>query len=91
MPVVMQAIRTAFSGGKLLLTAEEATIVRQEFGTKLNAVRRCARAAGSPTGNQKAGAEFLAKNKLRQGRVHDEVRPAVHDPAPGRGHAPEAG
>lgn len=65
-PVVVQAVRTAFSGGKLLMTAEEATIVRQDFSTKLNSVA-VARAQQGATDNQKAGADFLAKNKLHKG------------------------
>jgi FKBP-type peptidyl-prolyl cis-trans isomerase FkpA len=66
MPVVMQAIRTAFSGGKPLLSAEEATIVRQEFDTKLNALA-VSRAQQGADGNLKKGQEFLAKNKLEKG------------------------
>ncbi|MUV14992.1 FKBP-type peptidyl-prolyl cis-trans isomerase N-terminal domain-containing protein [Noviluteimonas gilva] len=66
MPVVMQAIRTAFSGGKPLLSAEEATIVRQEFDTKLNALA-VSRAQQGADGNLKKGEEFLAKNKLQKG------------------------
>ena len=65
-PVLVQAVRTAFSGGKLLMTADEANIVRQDFSTKLNAAA-VARAQAGATDNQKQGAEFLAKNKLQKG------------------------
>ena len=90
MPVVMQAIRTAFSGGKPLLSAEEATIVRQEFDTKLNALA-VTRAQQGADGNLKKAPGLPREEQAGQGRVHDQVRPAVHDPAPGRGHAPQAG
>jgi FKBP-type peptidyl-prolyl cis-trans isomerase FkpA len=65
-PVLLQAMRTAFSGGKSLMSAEEATIVRQDFDTKLNSLA-VARSQQGAVDNEKAGADFLAKNKAQKG------------------------
>ncbi|KGQ20327.1 Peptidyl-prolyl cis-trans isomerase [Lysobacter dokdonensis DS-58] len=64
--VLVQAVRTALSGGKPLMSPEEAMIVRQDFSTKLNAAA-VARAQVGAADNAKAGAEFLAKNRTQKG------------------------
>ncbi len=61
LPLVMQAVRTAFANGKLLLTPEEAQATLQAF-----AARRQAQAGSR---NRSEGAAFLAGNKAQKGVV----------------------
>lgn len=61
LPLVMQAVRTAFANGTPLLTPAEAQATLQAFGTRQQ--------AQVATKNRADGAAFLAKNKSQKGVV----------------------
>lgn len=61
LPLVMQAVRTAFANGTPLLTLAEAQATLQAFGTRQQ--------AQVATKNRADGAAFLAKNKTQKGVV----------------------
>lgn len=61
LPLVMQAVRTAFANGKSLMTAEEAQATLQAFGQRQQSQ------AGAK--NRAAGIAFLAKNKTQKGVI----------------------
>lgn len=66
--VLAQGIKDAISGGKLLITEEQAQQVLQEFQQTVNAKRmEVAKSAGDK--NQKEGEAFLAANKTKEGVV----------------------
>ncbi|MGO4220464.1 FKBP-type peptidyl-prolyl cis-trans isomerase N-terminal domain-containing protein [Lysobacter sp. TAF61] len=66
LPVVVQAISTAFNKGKPLLSEEEQAAVRQAFQQKVQ-VKMQAQASALGGKNQADGAAFLAKNKAVKG------------------------
>jgi len=66
--LVARGLRDALSGGKLLLTDEEAKTVLMAVGNELNKKRE-AEAAVLGAANKKAGDEFLAANKSKEGVV----------------------
>lgn len=66
LPVVVQAISTAFNKGKPLLSEEEQAAVRQAFQQKVQAKMQ-AQASALGGKNQADGAAFLAKNKAVKG------------------------
>jgi FKBP-type peptidyl-prolyl cis-trans isomerase FkpA len=66
MPVMLQAIRTTFAKGKLLLTDDEARAIGTAFSERQRErVMREAKAAADK--NQAEGTAFLAKNKTVKG------------------------
>jgi len=64
--IVIQALDTAFKGGKPLLTAEEAQAVKQEFMRKLQA-EQSAKTKASAEKNKAEGDKFMAENKKKAG------------------------
>lgn len=66
LPLVMQAIRTTFAGGELLLDQAELARVRQQFGARMR-VELQAEAAAAAEANQAEGEKFLAANKQVKG------------------------
>ncbi|HXD83000.1 MAG TPA: FKBP-type peptidyl-prolyl cis-trans isomerase [Rudaea sp.] len=63
---VIQALEATLKGEKTTLTEPEALAVRQEFMEKLRGEQQAKMKAEAET-NQKAGDEFLAKNKAKKG------------------------
>lgn len=61
-----KALRTALSGGKPLMTEEQAQKVREEFSQKIQA-KRIAEQMQAASKNQKAGQDFLAANAKKPG------------------------
>ena len=66
--VLLQAMRTRIAAGKLLLTQEEMTGIRESFSKRMQA-REEARIAGASQKNTEEGAAFLAKNKGQKGVI----------------------
>jgi len=66
LPVLLQAVRTSFAKGKLLLTEAELTTVRQAFMQKLQ-TKQQAQASAAADKNRAAGEAFLAQNKTVKG------------------------
>ena len=66
LPLVLQAVRTVFDGGKPLLGEAEANAVREAFSGRLQAKMQ-ARAAAQAGKNKAEGEAFLAKNKSVKG------------------------
>jgi FKBP-type peptidyl-prolyl cis-trans isomerase FkpA len=66
LPVLLQAVRTVFDGGKPLLGEAEATAVRETFSARLQATM-AARTAELAGRNKAEGEAFLAKNKSAKG------------------------
>ncbi|RPE81531.1 FKBP-type peptidyl-prolyl cis-trans isomerase N-terminal domain-containing protein [Vulcaniibacterium tengchongense] len=66
LPVLVQAVRTAFAGGKPLLGEAEQAAVRQAFQQKIQAKMQAQNAALAEK-NQAEGAKFLAGNKTVKG------------------------
>ena len=64
--VVEQALEATLKGEKTTLTEAEALAVRQDFMEKLRGEQQAKMKAEAET-NQKAGDEFLAKNKAKKG------------------------
>ena len=64
--ILMQALRTSFSKGKVLLTDEEARAIGTEFSQKQQA-RLEKEAAASAGRNKQEGDAFLAKNRAVKG------------------------
>jgi len=64
--IVIQALDTAFKGGKPLLTAEEAQAVKQEFMRKLQA-EQASKTKASAEKNKAEGDKFMAENKKKAG------------------------
>ena len=62
---VIQALEATLKGEKTTLTEPEALAVRQEFMEKLRGEQQAKMKAEAET-NQKAGDEFLAKNRPRR-------------------------
>ena len=65
-PTFVQAVRTSFSKGKLLMTSAEADIVRNAFSERMNA-RFAGKAQEAAVANAKAGADFMAANAKQKG------------------------
>ena len=65
-PTFVQAVRTSFAKGKLLLTSAEADIVRNGFSERMNA-RFATQAQQVAADNAKKGADFLATNAKQKG------------------------
>ena len=66
LPVLLQAVRTVFDGGKPLLGEAEATAVREAFSGRLQAKMQ-AESAALAGKNKAEGEAFLAKNKAVKG------------------------
>jgi FKBP-type peptidyl-prolyl cis-trans isomerase len=66
--LVARGLKDALSGGKLLLTEEEAKTVLMAVGNELNKKREAEQAALGAA-NKKTGDEFLAANKSKEGVV----------------------
>jgi FKBP-type peptidyl-prolyl cis-trans isomerase FkpA len=66
LPVLLQAVRTTFTQGPLLLTEVELNSVRQAFSQKVQAKRQSDAQAAAET-NLAEGAKFLAENKSVKG------------------------
>ena len=66
LPVLLQAVRTVFDGGKPLLGEAEATAVREAFSARLQAKMQ-AESAALAGKNKVEGEAFLAKNKTVKG------------------------
>ena len=66
LPTMLQAVRTVFAKGKLLLTDEEARAIGAAFSEKQQA-RLTAEAAAAAEKNRTEGSAFLAKNKTAKG------------------------
>ena len=64
--VVVKALEATLKGEKTTLTEAEALAVRQDFMEKLRGEQQAKMKAEAET-NQKAGDEFLAKNKAKKG------------------------
>ncbi|MGH8091071.1 MAG: FKBP-type peptidyl-prolyl cis-trans isomerase [Rudaea sp.] len=64
--VVIKALEATLKGEKTTLTEPEALAVRQDFMEKLRGEQQAKMKAEAET-NQKAGDEFLAKNKTKKG------------------------
>ena len=64
--VVIKALEATIKGEKTTLTEPEALAVRQDFMEKLRGEQQAKMKAEAET-NQKAGDEFLAKNKAKKG------------------------
>ena len=65
-PTFVQAVRTSFTKGKMLLTSSEADIVRNGFSERMNA-RFAMQAQQAATDNAKKGADFLVTNAKQKG------------------------
>jgi len=66
LPTMMQAVRTTFAKGTLLLTDEEARAIGAAFGERQQARLRAETAAAAEK-NKTDGAAFLAKNRTQKG------------------------
>ncbi|HKN78567.1 MAG TPA: FKBP-type peptidyl-prolyl cis-trans isomerase [Lysobacter sp.] len=66
LPTMMQAVRTTFAKGTLLLTDEEARAIGAAFGERQQARLREETAAAAEK-NKTDGAAFLAKNRTQKG------------------------
>lgn len=64
--MIQKGLNDSFTGGKTMLSEEEAQMVSQEFRSKLQAKRDAERKAAGEA-NLKTGEEFLAKNKTVAG------------------------
>jgi FKBP-type peptidyl-prolyl cis-trans isomerase len=66
--IVVEAFQTAITGGKLLLTDEEATVVRKAAQQRV-AARQAAMNEATGSKNKAAGEAFLASNRSKPGVV----------------------
>lgn len=66
LPVLLQALRTAFAKGPLLLTEAEIADIRQSFSQKMQGQMQAASRAAAEA-NRAAGDKFLADNKAVKG------------------------
>jgi FKBP-type peptidyl-prolyl cis-trans isomerase FkpA/FKBP-type peptidyl-prolyl cis-trans isomerase FklB len=66
LPIVIQALQTAMSGGQPLLSAEEALAVRQEFVKRLQA-QQAEKQKAVAEKNKAEGEKFLAANRSKPG------------------------
>lgn len=66
--LVARGMKDSMSGGKTALTEEEARTVIQQLNTEVHQ-RMDAKAKEAAAGNRKAGEEFLAQNKSKEGVV----------------------
>jgi FKBP-type peptidyl-prolyl cis-trans isomerase len=66
LPIVIQALQTAMSGGQPLLGAEEALAVRQEFVKRLQA-QQAEKQKALAEKNKAEGEKFLADNRAKPG------------------------
>jgi FKBP-type peptidyl-prolyl cis-trans isomerase FkpA len=66
LPTMMQAVRTTFAKGTLLLTDEEARAIGAAFGERQQSRLRAETAAAAEK-NKTDGAAFLAKNRTQKG------------------------
>ena len=64
--MIQKGLNDSFTGGKTMLSEEEAQLASQEFRSKLQAKREAERKAAGEA-NLKTGEEFLAKNKTAPG------------------------
>ena len=92
LPVLMQAMRTAFAGGKPLLTRRRGDRRPPGLHTKRKQAQSTPRAAGVAHGQPEGGRRRSSpRTSWSRACSPRQVRPAVHGAAPGRRPAPEAG
>jgi FKBP-type peptidyl-prolyl cis-trans isomerase FkpA len=89
LPTMMQAVRTTFAKGTLLLTDEEARAIGAAFGERQQSRLRAETAAAAEK-NKTDGACLPREEPHAEGCVHHRLGPAVHGAAPGRRPAPQA-
>lgn len=85
----LQGLKTAYNGGESIMPREDMQAVQKEFAVKMQAKQEAAMVALQET-NQKAGNEFLAANKKKDGVIVTESGLQYEILTPGKGNSPKA-
>lgn len=86
---LIEGLKTGYDGGKSLLSTEETQTVQQEFAQKMK-VKQEAEMLAMQEANKKAGDEFLAANKKKEGVTVTESGLQYEVVTAGTGNSPQA-